>query len=157
VWIERSHVGYYLRAIKDEPDVARSIGIDITRYKQIALACSAFFTALGGSLYAQKELYIDPGSVLSTALSIKFALVTILGGIGTLFGPVLGAVVLTAIEESTRSAFGGSGRGIDMIIYATLIVAIAVFYPGGLLGAWRQRGQRRQALRESPASQEPGT
>jgi len=60
VWIERSHVGYYLRAIKDEPDAARSIGIDIMRYKQIALACSAFFTAMGGSLYAQRSCTSTP-------------------------------------------------------------------------------------------------
>src|ERR1700712_522147 len=103
------------------------------------------FTALGGSLYAQKELYIDPGSVLSTALSIKMALVAILGGIGTLFGPVLGAIVLTTIEELTRSGFGGAGRGTDTTIYAALIVAIAVFYPSGLLGWYRSWTQRRQA------------
>jgi branched-chain amino acid transport system permease protein len=152
VLVERSHVGYYLRALKDEPDAARSIGIDITRYKQFALALSAFFTALGGSLYAQKELYIDPASVLSTALSIKMSLVAILGGIGTLFGPVLGAVVLTTIEELTRSIFGGSGRGTDVIIYAALIIAIAVFYPSGLIGgyrAWRQRRRARTAAAES--------
>ena len=95
-WIERSWLGYYFRAIKDEPDAARSIGVNIARYKQIALSVSAFFTALGGSLYAQKELYIDPNSVLSTALSIKMALVSILGGVGTLFGPVIGSVVLTS-------------------------------------------------------------
>lgn len=150
VLVERSHVGYYLRALKDEPDAARSIGIDITRYKQIALALSAFFTALGGSLYAQKELYIDPPSVLSTALSIKMSLVAILGGIGTLFGPVLGAVVLTTIEELTRAMFGGSGRGTDTIIYAALIIAIAVFYPSGLIGAWRGWRQRRRP-RAAPA------
>ena len=143
--VERCHVGYYLRALKDEPDAARSIGIDITRYKQIALALSAFFTALGGSLYAQKELYIDPGSVLSTALSIKMSLVAILGGIGTLFGPVFGAVVLTTVEELTRAIFGGSGRGTDTIIYAALIIAIAVFYPSGLVGWYRNRAQRRRA------------
>jgi branched-chain amino acid transport system permease protein len=144
--VERSHIGYYLRAIKDEPDAARSIGINIARYKQIALSLSAFFTALGGSLYAQKELYIDPASVLSTGLSIKMALVSILGGVGTLFGPVVGAVVLTVIEEVTRVVFGGSGRGTDTIIYAGLIVAIAVFYPNGLLGWWRDwraRAERR--------------
>jgi branched-chain amino acid transport system permease protein len=146
-WIERSHIGYYLRAIKDEPDAARSVGIDIARYKQIALSLSAFFTALGGSLYAQKELYIDPGSVFSTALSIKMALVAILGGIGTLFGPVLGSVVLTTIEELTRSGLGGSGRGTDTIIYAALIIAIAVFYPSGLLGWWRGWRLRRLARR----------
>ena len=147
-WVERSHVGYYLRAIKDEPDAARSIGVPIARYKQVALSLSAFFTALGGSLYAQKELYIDPGSVLSTALSIKMALVAILGGIGTLFGPVLGAIVLTTIEELTRAAFGGTGRGTDTIIYAALIIAIAVFYPSGLVGWWQGRRARRRARAE---------
>ncbi len=142
--VERSHIGYYLRAIKDEPDAARSIGIDIARYKQIALCLSAFFTALGGSLYAQKELYIDPASVLGTGLSIKMALVAILGGVGTMFGPVVGAVVLTVIEEVTRVVFGGSGRGTDTIIYAGLIVVIAVFYPNGLIGWWRERRARAE-------------
>jgi branched-chain amino acid transport system permease protein len=145
--VEKSHIGYYLRAIKDEPDAARSIGIDIARYKQIALSLSAFFTALGGSLYAQKELYIDPGSVLGTGLSIKMALVAILGGVGTLLGPVVGAVVLTVIEEVTRVVFGGSGRGTDTIIYAALIIVIAVYYPNGVLGWWRERRQRRSAAR----------
>ena len=151
-WIERSRIGYYLRAIKDEPDAALSIGINIARYKQIALSLSAFFTALGGSLYAQKELYIDPGSVLSTALSIKMALVAILGGIGTLFGPVLGSVVLTTIEELTRAIFGGTGRGTDTIIYAALIIAIAVFYPSGLIGWWRSWSQKRLARRNAAAA-----
>jgi branched-chain amino acid transport system permease protein len=148
-WIERSYLGYYFRAIKDEPDAARSIGVNIARYKQIALSVSAFFTALGGSLYAQKELYIDPSSVLSTALSIKMALVSILGGVGTLLGPVVGAVVLTSIEEFTRIAFGGTGRGTDVIIYATLIIVIAVFYPTGLMGWLRSFRERRQARAEA--------
>jgi len=155
--VERSHVGYYLRAIKDEPDAARSIGIHIARYKQVALALSAFFTALGGSLYAQKELYIDPGSVLTTALSIKMALVSILGGVGTLFGPVVGAVVLTTIEELTRAAFGGSGRGTDTMIYAGLIVVIAVYYPSGLVGWWRERVRRTRNKRAAVASDAEAT
>jgi len=136
-WIERSYLGYYFRAIKDEPEAARSVGIDIARYKQVALAVSAFFTAVGGGLYAHKEFYIDPGSVLSTALSIKMALVAILGGIGTLSGPVLGAIVLTVIEEASRTLFGGTGSGIDIILYAVLIVLIAVFYPAGVVGSLR--------------------
>jgi branched-chain amino acid transport system permease protein len=151
--IERSHIGFYLRAIKDEPDAARSVGIDIGHYKQIALALSAFFTAMGGSLYAQKELYIDPGSVLSTSLSIKMALVSILGGIGTLFGPVLGAVVLTTIEELTRAGFGGGGRGVDTMIYAALIIAIAVFYPHGVIGWYRSLVHRRKARADVASNQ----
>jgi branched-chain amino acid transport system permease protein len=144
--IEKSYLGYYFRAIKDEPDAARSLGISLSKYKQIAFAVSSFFTALGGSFYAQKELYIDPASVLSTGLSIKMALVSILGGIGTLFGPIIGAVVLTSIDEGTRTVFGGSGRGTDLIIYAALIIVIAVYYPTGVLGWIKNFLARRKAL-----------
>ena len=153
LWIERSFLGYYFRAIKDEPDAARSVGVNIARYKQVALSVSAFFTAAGGSLYAQKELYIDPGSVLSTALSIKMALVSILGGVGTLLGPVVGAVVLTSIEEFTRIVFGGTGRGTDVIIYASLIIIVAVFYPTGLIG-WIRNYKERRTARASAVRQD---
>ena len=145
--IEKSFLGYYFRAIKDEPDAARSLGVNLSRYKQIAFAISSFFTALGGSLYAHKELYIDPGSVLHTGLSIKMALVSILGGVGTLFGPLLGAGILPLIEEGTRAMFGGSGRGTDLVIYAALIVIIAVYYPAGVVGWLRSFNARRAALR----------
>jgi branched-chain amino acid transport system permease protein len=151
LWIERSWLGYYFRAIKDEPDAARSVGVNISRYKQVALAISAFFTALGGSLYAQKELYIDPNTVLSTALSIKMALVSILGGVGTLAGPVVGSVVLTCIEEFTRTIFGGSGRGTDTIIYAGMIIVIAVFYPSGIVG-WFRTVRFSRFRRAAPAA-----
>lgn len=140
--IERSFLGYYFRAIKDEPDAARSIGIDLKRYKLIAIAASSFLTALGGTFYAQKELFIDPGSTMATSLSIKIALVAILGGVGTLGGPVVGALILTAIEELTRALFGGTGRGTDLIIYALLIIGVAVFYPSGITGWWRNLEQR---------------
>ncbi len=160
LWVERSYLGYYFRAIKDEPDAARSVGINIARYKQIALSVSAFFSAMGGSLYAQKELYIDPNSVLSTALSIKMALVAILGGVGTLLGPVVGSVVLTGIEEFTRAMFGGTGRGTDVIIYASIIIVIAVFYPTGLLGwlrSFKERGQARAAATRQMAAHAAST
>jgi branched-chain amino acid transport system permease protein len=135
--IEKSFLGYYFRAIKDEPDAARSVGIDLTRYKLVAITASSFLTAIGGTFYAQKELFIDPGSTLATSLSIKIALVTILGGVGSLGGPVIGAIILTVIEESTRAAFGGTGRGTDLVIYALLIIVVAVFYPGGVSAWWR--------------------
>ncbi len=142
VLVNRSHVGYYLRAIKDEPDAARSLGVSLGRYKMIAMVLSAGLTAMGGTLYAQKELFVDPGSTLSTSLSIKIALVAILGGAGTLWGPVLGAVVLTAIEEASRIAFGGTGRGTDLVVYGLLIVLIAAFQPSGIMGFLRERFPR---------------
>ena len=137
--VTRSHVGYYLRAIKDEPDAARSLGVSLTRYKLYAIALSSGLAAMGGTLYAQKELLIDPGSTLSTGLSIKMSLVAIMGGVGTLTGPVIGAVLLTAIEEASRMGFGGTGRGTDMVVYGLLIVLIAVYQPSGVLGWIKQR------------------
>jgi branched-chain amino acid transport system permease protein len=137
--VTRSHVGYYLRAIKDEPDAARSLGVSLTRYKLYAIALSSGLAAMGGTLYAQKELLIDPGSTLSTGLSIKMSLVAIMGGVGTLTGPVIGAVLLTAIEEASRMEFGGTGRGTDMVVYGLLIVLIAVYQPSGILGWIHQR------------------
>jgi branched-chain amino acid transport system permease protein len=143
--VARSRVGYYLRAIKDDQDAARSLGVSLTRYKLYAIALSSFFAATGGTLYAQKELFIDPGSTLSTPLSIKMALVAILGGAGTLFGPVVGAAVLTGIEESSRVLFGGTGRGTDLVVYGLLIVLIAVYQPAGLVGWVESRFRARRA------------
>ncbi len=145
--VARSHVGYYLRAIKDEPDAARSLGVSLTRYKLVAMVLSSALAAVGGTLYAQKELFIDPGSTLATSLSIKMALVAILGGVGTLAGPVVGAVVLTGIEEASRIIFGGTGRGTDLVVYGALIVVIAVYQPAGIMGWIRAR-----ALRAAPAA-----
>ncbi len=116
--------------------------------RRAALGGSARRAAAGGTLYAQKELYIDPGSVLSTSLSIKISLAAILGGVGTIFGPVVGAVVLTAIDEGSRTLFGGTGRGTDLIIYGLLIIGFAVFKPEGILGLVGDRRGPRQRLGE---------
>ena len=146
--IERSFLGYYFRAIKDEPDAARSLGVGLTVFKQMALFASSFLTAMGGGLYAFKELYIDPPSVLSTGLSIKMALAAILGGVGTLFGPVVGAVILTAIEEGSRALLGGSGRGTDLILYALIIIVVAIYYPRGVIG-WLVDRKNQRAARDA--------
>ena len=149
--IEKSHLGYFFRAIKDEPEAARAVGISLTRYKLAASMVSSFLTALGGSFYAQKELFIDPGSTFTTAISIKIALIAILGGVGSLFGPVLGALVLIAIEEYSRILFGSTGAGTDMIIYALLIIVVAVYSPSGLMGVLRNLGRRVAARRAAKA------
>ena len=150
--VVRSHLGYYFRAIKDEPDAARSLGVSLTRYKLIAIALSSFLTAAGGTFYAQKELYIDPGSVLPTSLSIKISLVAILGGVGTLAGPIVGAVLLTVIEEGSRNFFGGTGRGTDLILYGLLLVGFAVFTPEGIIGLVADKRRGPPAPRERPAA-----
>ena len=137
-WLERSKAGLYFRAIRDDPDAARSLGVDITRYKLVAIMISAAFTAVAGAQFAQYVLVIDPETVFPLLLSILVVLMTMLGGIGTLWGPIIGAGVLFPLSEATRVWFGGTGGAEDLMIYGALILLISVFYPGGLLALLRR-------------------
>ena len=137
-WLERSKLGLYFRAIRDEPDAARSLGVDLTRYKLVAIVISAAFTSLAGTQFAQYVLVIDPETVFPLLLSILVVLMTMLGGLGTLWGPIIGASVLFPLSEATRVWFGGSGGAEDLMIYGALIVLISVFYPGGLISLFRK-------------------
>ena len=98
------------------------------------MALSAFFVAIGGSFYAQYLLYIDPESVLPMMLSIQICLIAILGGVGTVLGPVIGAAIMIPLSEFSRAWLGGSGSALDLIIYGLLIMVIAVYKPSGLMG-----------------------
>jgi branched-chain amino acid transport system permease protein len=136
--IERSKLGYCLKAIREDEVAAMSLAIDIRRYKLIAIVISAALSAMVGTFYAQFVLFVDPPSVLPLSLSVLIALVPILGGIGTLWGPVLGAGVLIPISELTRVQFSGSGRNLDLIIYGCLIMVVSAWRPMGLLGHARR-------------------
>jgi branched-chain amino acid transport system permease protein len=140
--LERSRVGYYFRAVREDQDAAASLGVHVAREKQRAMAVSAGLTALGGTFYAQYLLFIDPEAVFPLSLSILICLVAVLGGVGTLWGPVVGAAVLVPLSEYTRVWLGGTGRALDLVIYGALIVVVAVAQPGGLVGLARRLGRR---------------
>ena len=140
--IVRSRTGYYFRAIREDQDAAAALGIPVARYKQRAMAISAALTALGGTFYAQYVFFIDPESVLPLSLSILVCLVAVLGGVGTLWGPILGAAILVPLGEVTRVQFGGTGKALDLVIYGLLIMIVSVVQPGGIM-ALLQRGSRR--------------
>ncbi len=140
IWkIENSKWGYWWRAVKDNPEAAESLGVMVFNSKMAAAALSAFFTAVGGSFYAQFVAYIDPESVMTFQFSLLMALPAVLGGIGTLWGPALGAAILIPMTELTRTFMGGSGRGIDLIVYGVLIMLIALARPDGLVGLFHRR------------------
>jgi branched-chain amino acid transport system permease protein len=136
----RSRMGYYFRAIREDQDAARSLGVPARRYKLAAMGISAALTSVGGSLYAQYVLFIDPNSVFPMMLSIQVVLIAILGGVGTLWGAVLGAMILIPLSEFTRIYIGGTGSGLDLIAYGLLIVIISVIQPRGILGFLRNVG-----------------
>jgi branched-chain amino acid transport system permease protein len=164
--VERSRLGYYFRAIREDPDAARSLGVPITRYKLLALGLSAAATAAAGTFYAQYLLFIDPESVFPLSLSILICLVAVFGGVGTLWGPFLGAVILIPLSEATRilladvTSLGGAGKALDLMIYGALIVLVAVFQPGGLAGllgrGTRASGGTRRGPGPAPAVGQPG-
>ncbi len=133
-WLARSKAGLYFRAIREEPEAARSLGVNITGYKLVAIAVSAAFTSIAGTLFTQYILVIDPETVFPLTLSILVVLMTMLGGVGTLWGPIVGAAVLLPLSEATRIYFGGTGGAEDLMIYGALIVLISIFYPKGLVG-----------------------
>jgi branched-chain amino acid transport system permease protein len=130
--MQRSRMGYYLRAINGSDRAARSLGVPVRLYKLYALLLSAAFTSLAGTLYAVMVGFADPDSVLGVLVSVKMVIIAALGGAGTLFGPLIGAAILVPLEEATNAAFGGSGTGITYVVYGFVILLIARFRPGGL-------------------------
>ncbi len=142
-WVmERSRMGYRLRAIREDQDAARALGVAPHWYKTWALVLSAAMTAVGGTFYAQYILFIDPASVLGLELSILISLIPMLGGAGTLWGPVLGALVMIPLSELSRSFLGGAGRAYNLIFYGLLIMLVAVLEPGGLVEGVRRLRRR---------------
>jgi len=126
--ISRRKLGYFLMAVREDEATAESIGIDTTLYKLRALALSAGITALAGAFYANYFLFVDPALVLPLALSVEIVLMAIIGGLGTVAGPVLGAVLLKLSSEIFRNYF----KDASLLIYGALLVIVILFIPGGL-------------------------
>ena len=149
VWLlQRSRLGMRLLAVRDEPQAAQSLGIDVAWHKVIAFMISGAMMATAGTFFAQYVLVIDPDRVFNLEISVLALLMAVLGGAGTLWGPALGAVILVPLSEYSRIWFGGTGGSIDLMIYGVLILLICIYQPRGLLvlvtERLRQRGQRHE-------------
>ncbi len=137
--LEGSRIGFAWRAVKDDVIAARSLGVRIFPSKMAAAGVSGFLTGVGGAIFAQYVGYIDPDSILSGPLAILIALPAVLGGVGTLWGPLIGAAVLIPLKELSSSYLGSSGSGFDLMLYGLLIMAVALLRPQGL-GSLLKRG-----------------
>mgnify|MGYP001822475664 CR=1 FL=1 len=131
-FISRSKLGYMLNAGGEEPEAAMALGINVARAKLVAMAMSSFLTALAGTFYAQFTLYIHPKSVISLDLSFEIAFIALIGGRGSIAGPVLGALLLRPVSDFSRIYFGSTLPGLHLIIFGVVLILVMIFQPRGL-------------------------
>ena len=143
-WVERSRIGYYLVAIGEDEDAAEAIGIDVPRVKRNIYMISSFLTALAGTFYTQYIYFIDPQTAFNFSVSIEAALVSIVGGIGTLWGPLIGTVLLETTSALLQSWLGSSVSGVQLTVYSLILMAVILWKPTGIVGYVSELVQRRR-------------
>jgi branched-chain amino acid transport system permease protein len=132
--IRRSAMGYRLRAIKENPAAAEVIGIDTTKVKLQTAVISGVLMAMLGTLYAQVAVFFDPDTVFSAAsISIRVALIAILGGVGTAVGPILGALFIIPVEELMNDLFSSGAAGLSQLIFGVILIAVILWRPRGFI------------------------
>jgi branched-chain amino acid transport system permease protein len=148
--VERSKAGYYFAAIRENEAAAAAIGVNTFAYKMRAMALSAPLTAIGGTFYAQYFSYIDPLLTFGVGTSVEIILRPIVGGTGTVLGPILGSFLLTPLGELTRNGLreltGARVPGADLIVFGAILIAVIIFMPHGIVG-WLERPARRLLAR----------
>jgi branched-chain amino acid transport system permease protein len=143
-WLKRSRLGAYLVAIRENEDAAEAVGIDTVRAKVLTLALSAFLAGLGGGFYAFYFRYIDPDAVLDIALSMEMVFIAMVGGLGTIGGPLIGALFLTALGETMRQHLQMG----HLIVYGLCMMLVIRFMPEGIWGRAHRLVTRRRAPKE---------
>jgi branched-chain amino acid transport system permease protein len=142
--IENSRFGAWLVALREHEDAARALGVDVTRIKLAAMTLSAAIAAAGGGFYAQYFLFIDAGIAYGAWISVEALLAAVIGGAGTVLGPLLGALVIRTLGELTK-LIAGDAPGLDLVVYGSMLIIVVAFAPRGIAGAllgWRDRFRR---------------
>jgi len=136
VWLRRARLGHYLMAVRADEDAAAASGINVLKVKLQGMALSAFLTGIGGGLFAMYVRVLDPPSLFALPdIGVKFALIALIGGIGTIIGPVVGAILIVPLENFLRGAIGGDIPGGHLIVLGALLVIAALFLKRGVVGA----------------------
>jgi branched-chain amino acid transport system permease protein len=130
--ISRSRLGYRLSAGGEEPEAAMALGVNVARAKLVAMAMSCFLTALAGTFYAQLTLFIHPKSVIALDLSFEIAFIAIIGGRGSIAGPILGALLLRPVSDLSRIYFGDKLPGMHLVIFGVVLILVMIYQPRGL-------------------------
>jgi branched-chain amino acid transport system permease protein len=136
VWLRRARLGHYLMAIRADEDAARATGINVLKVKLQGMALSAALTGIGGGLFAMYTRVLDPPSLFTLPeIGVKFALITLIGGIGTIIGPVVGAILIVPLENFLRGWLGGDIPGGHLIVLGAVLVIASLFLKRGIVGA----------------------
>ena len=137
--IKHSRLGYYLIAVREREDAAQAVGVNAVKVKLIAVVLSAALTSLIGSFHAMYLTFIEPGAMFSLELSIQIAMFALIGGLGTLSGPLIGTVIVLPLAELARGWLGDAGSGVHGLVYGLVLVAFVLTIPQGLVGRFGQR------------------
>jgi branched-chain amino acid transport system permease protein len=130
--IQQSRLGYFLLAFRENEDAARALGVRTGRVRLIAMVLSSFLSAIMGTFYAQYAVFIDPSSVIRIQLSVQVALFAIVGGVGTVMGPVIGAMLFIPITIALRAKMGTALPGLHMVVYGIILVIVLLYMPQGI-------------------------
>ena len=132
--LETSKAGRFMVAIREDEEAAKALGVNTFKYNMFAIAVSAFMTSLGGCFYANYIFYLHPNTMFGMSLNIELILRPIVGGLGTLFGPVVGSFILTPLSEITRAYFAKGGlEGLHLVIYGIITILVVLFMPKGII------------------------
>lgn len=143
-FMSRSRLGFNLIAIRENEDAARSLGVNTFKNKMIAIALSAGLTAIGGTFYAQYIMFIEPPTTFGNSVSISILLPAIIGGMGTVLGPIVGAFIIIPLGEVTSTLFGRF-VGVHLMAYGAILVLVIVYLPEGIVG-WIQNKIKQKKL-----------
>jgi branched-chain amino acid transport system permease protein len=151
--IERSRFGAWLIAVRENEDAARALGVNALTIKLAAMVVSGAMTAAAGCFYVQYFLFVDSHIAYGTWISIEALLTPIIGGAGTVFGPLVGAVVVKALGEAAL-LITGQAPGLDLVVFGIVLIAVVWMSPRGLIGLrktllakFRRRGARAAKVR----------
>ena len=149
--LQKTRMGKYFIAIRENEDAARALGINTFKYKMIALVLSAMLTSVAGTFYAQYYLHIDPDIVFVSGVSVDAIIPCILGGVGTVFGPIIGACIIQPISEFTNVYLAGL-PGMNMVTYGLILVVAIIVLPHGVLGLADSVGKKIKSKKEEVKS-----
>ena len=148
IFVARSRLGYYLQAVRDNESAARASGIDVLRTKLAGIGVSAALTGAGGTLFAMALRIVDPPTLLTLSeVGLKFALIVLIGGIGTIYGPLLGALFVMPMEDWLRVELGAEAPGSHLVVLGIILVLAALFMQRGLVGMFEDVWTRLRSCR----------